>query len=104
MDLTWQITLHLADQARKLLGQDHANGIMRTRRAQCVEILRRVNHLRASDPDMRAFMDNFRAIGNELRDEWEMLHHCPKFRDYRPISDEDGQASSSDDDDDDGED
>lgn len=53
---------------------------------------------------MRAFMDNFRAIGNELRDEWEMLHHCPKFRDYRPISDEDGQASSSDDDDDDGED
>jgi hypothetical protein len=101
MDLTWHITVHLADEARKLLDQDHANGITRSRKAQCVEILRRVNYLRVSDPNMRAFMDNFREAGNELRSEWKRLHHCPKFRDYRPISDEDGQTSGSDNDEDD---
>jgi hypothetical protein len=101
MDLTWQITLHLADEARKLLGQDYANGITRSRKAKCIEILRRINHLRASDPDTRAFMDNFRKVGNELHSGWKQLHHCSAFRDFRPIPNEDGPAGSSDDDDED---
>ena len=57
MDLTWQMTLHFANEARKLLYQDHANGVIRSRKIQCIEILRRVDHLSASDPDMRTFMD-----------------------------------------------
>jgi hypothetical protein len=92
MDLTWQMTLHLADESRKLLDQDHANGVVRTRKAQCIEILRRINHLRASDRDMRAFMDNFRKVRNELRTGWSRLHRRPEFEDYRPILDEEGRA------------
>jgi hypothetical protein len=92
MDLTWQMTLHLADEARKLLDEDYANGITRSRKAQCTEILRRINNLRASDPAMRAFMDNFRKVRNELRSGWSRLHRRPEFEDYRPILDEDGRA------------
>lgn len=82
MDLSWQITLHLVDEARKLLDQDHADGITRSRKAQCIEILRRINHLRATDHDMREFMDNFRRVGNDLRIKWRDLHHFPKFEDF----------------------
>jgi len=100
IDLSWQITLHLADEARKLLDQDHTNGITRSRKAQCVEILRRVNNLRASDRDMRDFMGTFRWVGNESRSGWRKLHHCPEFEDFRPIPAEDDQARTMDDDDD----
>lgn len=103
MDLSWQITIHLADEARKLLDQDHANGITRSRKAQCVEILRRVNNLRASDRDVRDFMCNFRLAGNDLRSEWRKLHHYPEFEDFRPISAGDDQARTMDDDDVEGE-
>lgn len=80
--------------ARKLLDQDRADGITRSKKAQCVEIPRRVNNLRASDRDMRDFMNNFRWVGNELRREWSRLHHCPEFVDYRPISAEDNQMTT----------
>lgn len=43
MDLTWQITLHTADEAQKLLDEDHIQGVTRTRKAQSIEILRRAN-------------------------------------------------------------
>ncbi|CAD0096499.1 unnamed protein product [Aureobasidium mustum] len=92
MDLTWQITLHLADEARKLLDEDHAKGVTRTRKAQCIEILRKIQNLRVSDPDMRAFMANFRDTGNALRDAWARMHRRPEFEDYRPLLDEDGRA------------
>jgi hypothetical protein len=78
---------------------DHANGITRSRKVQCVEISREINHLRASDPNVRAFMDNFRTVSNELRSEWEQLHHCLAFRDFRPIINENSLVGSSDDND-----
>jgi hypothetical protein len=104
MDLSWQMTLHLADEARKLLDQDHADGITRSRKAQCIEILRRINHLRATDHDMREFMDNFQRVGNDLRIQWRELHHFPEFEDFQPISNENCQAEICDDDYDDDED
>ncbi|KAH0359643.1 hypothetical protein KCU65_g9840, partial [Aureobasidium melanogenum] len=88
MDLTWQTTLHAADEARKLLDEDHAQGMTRTRKVQCIEILRSIQHLRTSDPDMRSFMESFKIVGNELRSAWSRMHHRPDFGDFRPLPDE----------------
>ncbi|THW15587.1 hypothetical protein D6D23_08903 [Aureobasidium pullulans] len=92
MDLTWQMTIHLADQARKLLDEDHAQKITRTRKAHCMEIIERIEHQRASDPDMRAFMQNFRQASEDLRGGWIGMHPPPEVEDYRPLPNENGRA------------
>jgi hypothetical protein len=45
---------------------------------------------------MRAFMDNFRKVGNELRISWHQMHHYPKFKDSRPMPNEDGLVENAD--------
>lgn len=92
MDLTWQMTIHLADEARKLLEEDHAQKITRTRKAHCIEIIERIEHQRASDPDMRAFMQNFRQASEDLRGGWISMHPPPEVEDYRPLPNENGRA------------
>ena len=92
MDLTWQMTLHLADEVRKLLHEDHAQGITRSRKAQCMEIVRRIEHLRASDSNMRAFMQNFQEANDDLRDGWTKMHPPPEVEDYRPLPNENARA------------
>ncbi|THY01161.1 hypothetical protein D6D02_08686 [Aureobasidium pullulans] len=92
MDLTWQMTIHLADEARKLLEEDHAQKITRTRKAHCMEIIERIEHQRASDPDMRAFMQNFRQASEDLRGGWISMHPPPEVEDYRPLPNENGRA------------
>jgi hypothetical protein len=58
IDLTWQLSLHVADVACKYLDENDVSG--QSRKQQCREILQRVEQQRANDPAMQTFMDNFR--------------------------------------------
>jgi hypothetical protein len=94
IDLTWQISLHVAEVARKYLDEVHESS--KSRKQQCGEILHRIEQQRANDPATKAFMDNFRRAKDALhkalmRTRSETRNWYRENEDYRPLLNDQGR-------------
>jgi hypothetical protein len=94
IDLTWQLSLHVADVARKYLDEEHESN--KSRKQQCGEILHRIEQQRADDPAMRTFMENFRRAKDALLKAMQRAKPATRTwynenEEYRPLMNEQGR-------------